>query len=151
MKDEALFENAKKHIVQYMISNASSSFNKFWNLNILSELKKFKKIFFQEIACLHSSKLNNKLKNVPKTKNMTYVINRDEDKSVGIHWKALYESVSNVTYFDSFGSEHIAKDIKKFIGNKNITANIYRKQIYNSIICGYIVTDLLMLSLRVKY
>ena len=30
--------------------------------------------------------------------------------------------------FDSFGVEHIPKEIKKFIRNKNITINIYRIQ-----------------------
>ena len=29
------------------------------------------------------------------------------------------------------------KEIKNFIGNKNITANIYRKQAYGSITCEY--------------
>ena len=40
-------------------------------------------------------------------------------------------------YFDSFGVEHITKEIKEFIGNKNIKANIYRVQSNNSIMCGY--------------
>ena len=31
-------------------------------------------------------------------------------------------------YFDSFGIEHIPKEIKKFLGNKNIITNIYRIQ-----------------------
>ena len=44
---------------------------------------------------------------------------------------------NNVTYFDSFGVEHIPKEIKKFIKNKNITANIFRIQAYNSEMCGY--------------
>ena len=44
---------------------------------------------------------------------------------------------NNVTYFDSFGYEHIPKEIKKFIGNKNIITNIYGIQAYNSIMCGY--------------
>ena len=44
---------------------------------------------------------------------------------------------NNVTYFGSFGVEHIPKEIKKFIGNKNIITNIYRIQAYNSIMCGY--------------
>ena len=39
-------------------------------------------------------------------------------------------------HFDSFGVEHIPKEIKTFIGNNNIT-NIYRIQAYNSIMCGY--------------
>ena len=34
----------------------------------------------------------------------------------------------NVTYFDSSGVEHISKEIKKFISNKNIMTNIYRIQ-----------------------
>ena len=32
----------------------------------------------------------------------------------------------NVTYFDNFGVKHIPKEIRKFIGNKNIITNIYR-------------------------
>ena len=32
----------------------------------------------------------------------------------------------NIMYFDDFGVEHIPKEIKKFIGNKNIIINIYR-------------------------
>ena len=40
-------------------------------------------------------------------------------------------------YFDSFGVEDIPKEIKKFIINKNIIANIYRVQNYDSIMCGY--------------
>ena len=42
-----------------------------------------------------------------------------------------------MTYFDSFGVDHTPKEIRKFIGNKNITTNIYRIQTYDSIICGY--------------
>ena len=42
-----------------------------------------------------------------------------------------------VTYFDSSGVEHIPKEIRKFIRNKNIVTNIYRIQPYNSIMCGY--------------
>ena len=34
-----------------------------------------------------------------------------------------------LTYSESFGSEHIAKEIKKFKDNKNITTNIEYKQI----------------------
>ena len=35
---------------------------------------------------------------------------------------------NNVTYFDSFGVKQIPKEIKKFIGNKNVVTNIYRVQ-----------------------
>ena len=43
----------------------------------------------------------------------------------------------NVTYFDSFGVEHVPKEIRKSIGNKNIITNIYRIQAFDSTMCGY--------------
>ena len=46
-------------------------------------------------------------------------------------------NAENVTYFRSFGLEHVPKEIQKFIGNKNIVTNICRIQAYNSIICEY--------------
>ena len=42
-----------------------------------------------------------------------------------------------MTYFDSFGVEHIPKEIKKFINNKNIITNIFRIQAYYSVMYGY--------------
>ena len=74
--------------------------------------------------------------NLPKIKDGAYVTNSDEHESIGTHWIALYVNHSNVTYFESFGVEHIPKEIKKFIGNKNIITNIYRIQAYDSM-CGY--------------
>ena len=59
--------------------------------------------------------------NLPKIKNEVYVINLDEYVDIGTHWVALYvENNNNVTYFDSFGVEHILKEIKTFINSKNI-------------------------------
>ena len=49
----------------------------------------------------------------------------------------MYVRYNNVTYFNSFGVEHIPKEIKTFISNKNIKKNIFRMQVYNSIMCGY--------------
>ena len=72
-----------------------------------------------------------------KIKNGAYVINLDEYHDIEIHWVALYVNNKTVTYFDSFGVEHIPKEIKKFIGNKNIIANIFRIQAYDSVMCGY--------------
>ena len=72
-----------------------------------------------------------------KTKNGAYVINLDEYSDIGTHWIALYVNNKTVTYFDSFGIEHIPKENKKFIGNKNIITNIYRIQNSDSIMCGY--------------
>ena len=44
---------------------------------------------------------------------------------------------NGVTYFDSFGVEHIPKEIQKFIGSKNVIANIFRMQAYASVMCEY--------------
>ena len=73
--------------------------------------------------------------NLSEIKDGAYVINLDEYKSIEIHWIALYVNAESVTHFDSFGVLHIPKEIKKFIGNKNIITNIYRIKAYNSITC----------------
>ena len=67
----------------------------------------------------------------------TYVINLDEYEDPGTHWIALYVKNKKVVYFDSFGVEHVPKEIIKFIKNKDIIANIFRLQAYDSIMCGY--------------
>ena len=41
--------------------------------------------------------------------NAAYVINLDKYSDIGTHWIALYALINNVTYFDSFGYEHIPK------------------------------------------
>ena len=63
---------------------------------------------------------------------------------------ALYVSYNNVTYFDSFGVEHIPKGIRKFIGNKNIITNIYKIQPYDSIRCEYFCIGFIDFMLKVK-
>ena len=86
--------------------------------------------------------------NLPNNiKNGAYVINLDEYHDIGIHWVALYVQSTSVydtyvnnnivTYFDSFGVEHIPKEIMKFISRKKIITSIYRIQAYDSIMCGY--------------
>ena len=75
--------------------------------------------------------------NLPKIKDGAYVINLDEYSDIGTHWVALYVQNNDVTYFDSFGVEHIPKEIRTFIGNKNIKTNIFRIQAYDSIMCRY--------------
>ena len=56
---------------------------------------------------------------------------------VGTHWIALYVKNNDITYFNSFGVEHIPKEIIKIIGRKNVIANICRIQAYDSIMCRY--------------
>ena len=45
---------------------------------------------------------------------------------VGTHWIALYIKNNEVIYFDSFGAEHVPKEIKRFIGHKNTKTNMFR-------------------------
>ena len=70
-------------------------------------------------------------------KNGAYGINLDEYHDIGTHWIALYVNNKIVTYFDSFGVEHIPKEIIKFINRKELITNIYRIQAYDSIVCSY--------------
>ena len=72
-----------------------------------------------------------------KIKDGTYIVNLDEYESIGTHWIVLYINAKIVTYFDSFGVEHIPKEIKKFIGNWNNITSIYRIKAFDSIMCGH--------------
>ena len=56
----------------------------------------------------------------------------------------------NIVNFDRFGVDHILKEIKQFIGNKNIIANICRIQIYVSIICEYFCIGFIDFLLKSK-
>ena len=55
---------------------------------------------------------------------MGYIINLDEYSDIETHWVALHVNNDNVTYFDSFGVEHIPKEIKACIRNKKIKQTI---------------------------
>ena len=85
--------------------------------------------FFQEI--IYKKKII-----IIKIKEGAYVINLDEHADTGTHWIALFCNRNEIVYFDSFGVEHIPEEIKKFIGNKNINANIFRIQANNSVMRG---------------
>ena len=75
--------------------------------------------------------------NLSKIKDGAYIINLDGYSDIGTHWVVLWVSGNNVTYFDSFGVEHIPKEIIKFIENRNIKTNIFRIRAYDSVMCGY--------------
>ena len=79
-----------------------------------------------------------------------YITNLDQYESVGTHWITLNVNAKNVTYFDSFGVEHIPREIRKFIRNKNIITNIYRLQAYDSIMCGYFCIGFIDFMLKDK-
>ena len=55
-----------------------------------------------------------------KIKKRAYVINLYEYENTGTHWVALFVKPKYTVYFDSFGIEHIPKEINKFIGNNDI-------------------------------
>ena len=57
--------------------------------------------------------------------------------SIGTHWIALFTNPENLSYFDGFEVGDIPKEIRKFIGNKNIITTIYRIQAYDSVMCEY--------------
>ena len=88
--------------------------------------------------------------NLPKIKTGAHVINLDEYESIETHWIALYVNAENVTYVDSFGVEHIPKEIRKLIGNKNMITNFYRIQAYDSIMCEYFCIGFINFMLKGK-
>ena len=80
-----------------------------------------------------------------------YISNLDEYSDIGIHWVALHvNNNKTATYFYGFGVEHISKEIKKFINKKNIIANIFRIQAYDSVKCGYFCIGFIDFMLRGK-
>ena len=75
--------------------------------------------------------------NLPRIKDGADI---DEYSDIGTHWVALDVQNNDVPYFNSFGVEHIPKEIRTFIGNKNIKTNIFRIQDYVSTMCRYLCT-----------
>ena len=88
--------------------------------------------------------------NLPKIKDGIYIINIDEYSDIWTHWVGLYINSNDATYFDSFEVAHIPKEIKTFIGNKNIITNIFRIQAYDSIMCGYFCIGFISFMLKGK-
>ena len=76
-------------------------------------------------------------------------MNLDEYENTGTHWIALFVKPKFTVYFDSFGIEHIPKEINKFINN-DIKSNIFRIQAYNSIMCGYFCIEFINYMLKSK-
>ena len=67
-------------------------------------------------------------------------------------------SLESTVYFDSFGVEHIPKEINTFIRSKelgsavnnDIKSSIFRIQAYNSIMCGYFCIEFINYMLKGK-
>ena len=108
------------------IFSPTSSFKKFSNTKVLSKwTPRFKGVYSRD--------------NFPnKIKDESYVINLDKYANVGTHWIVLFVSNNDAICCDSFGVGHVSKEIKKFIGNKNMQTYIFRIQANNSIMWWYL-------------
>ena len=72
--------------------------------------------------------------NLPNTiKRGAHVINLDEYENKGTHWVSLFVKPKYTVYFDSFGVEHIPKDINKFINNGDTTKSSSLERIKSNI------------------
>ena len=104
------------------IFNSVSSFNKLCNTKTFQNEPRFNGVYSKD--------------NLPKKiKGGTYVINLDEYANFDTHWIDLYNSNTEIIYFDGFEIEHVPEAIKKIIGHK---IDIIRTQANNSIMCKYL-------------
>ena len=85
-----------------------------------------------------------------KIKDGAYLINLDEYSDIETHLIALYSLNNNVTYFPSFGVEHIPKETRKFISNKNIQGNIFRIKVHDTVMYGYFCIEFIDFMLSCK-
>ena len=92
--------------------------------------------------------------NLPnKIKKGAYVINLDEYENTGTHWVALFVKPKYMVYFDSFGIEHIPKEINKFINNdttKSSSLKRIKSNIFRIITCGYFCIEFINYMLKGK-
>ena len=95
----------------------------------LSNLSKIIQMYYQNELRFNGVYFRDNLSD--KIKDGMYVINLDEYSDIGTRWIALYVNTKTVTYFDSFGVEHIPNEIKKITDNKNIITNIFGIQTYD--------------------
>ena len=72
------------------------------------------------------SRLNLLERSSTERKDGAYVINVDEYSDIGTHWVALQVHNNDVTYFDSFGVEHIPKELRMFI-NRRLSSTLQNK------------------------
>ena len=53
------------------------------------------------------------------------VIKLDEYADTGTRWITLFFNRSKIVYFNGFGVKNVPEGIKKFVGNKNVIANVF--------------------------
>ena len=63
--------------------------------------------------------------------------NLDDLGKAGTHWVTIYVNGNWAVYFDSFGVEHLPKEIGRFLQRKDIDTNIYCIQSDSSVMFGY--------------
>ena len=73
----------------------------------------------------------------PEVNNGAYVINLDDKESKGTNRISIFIVRNAVAYFDSFGVEHIPKEVLKKTKHKSITHNIFRMQDNDFIMCEF--------------
>ena len=76
-----------------------------------------------------------------KIKDGAYVINLDEYADVGTHWIDLFCNRNQFVSFNKFGDENVPEEIKEFVGNKKLKANIFLVQANYSLMYGYFCTE----------
>ena len=78
-----------------------------------------------------------------KIKDGAYGIDLDDNELIGTHWIALCVNWDNV-------GASILEKITRFIGNKNITVNVFTRQARSSTMCGYFCIGLIDFMLKCK-
>ena len=66
--------------------------------------------------------------NLYRIKDGAYVINFDDESSIGTQWVPLFIDRITSVYFDSFGIEYIPQELLNKIIYKSITHNVFRIQ-----------------------
>ena len=62
--------------------------------------------------------------NLPRIKDIAYVINLEDKNSKETHWVSLFINKNVAVSFDSFGIEYISLEVLSKIRHKSITPNI---------------------------
>ena len=141
--DESLLEKilAYRGVIKVgdLVIRAVHGFSYHIILWLASKYKSIIRMKLSSMVLIHKVTYKNILLNTMKDE--AYVENLDEYKSVETHWIDLYVNGNSVTYFDSFGIEHIVEGVKRFIRNNKIITIVFRIQAYDATVCGYFCTE----------
>ena len=119
-KERKVINRAGEGIIRAGYGSNRSSIKKRRVFNAVSSLTNFElQKYYQNEPLFNGVYSRDNLPN--KIKSGVYVINLDGYSCIEAHWIALYALNNNITYFNSFGSKNIPKEIKKFIGKKKQT------------------------------